>query len=83
MRDTCIGERLIELIREACALTEENITAESEIRSLSLDSLSFIQLVVNLEAEFNIEFPDEALDWNAYETVSDLVDKVKELTNAG
>jgi acyl carrier protein len=73
----------MQIIRECCALTEDGITAETEIKAVSLDSLSFIQLIVSLETEFGIEFDDERLDIYAYEAVNDVISAVEELANAG
>lgn len=74
-------ERIFEIIGDACALPEE-ITPESELKLLSLDSLSFVGAVVKLEEEFGIEFDlDELciLDW---ETVGDIVKCTEEKLNA-
>ncbi len=55
-------ERIIKIVRDCCALTEVNMTPASEIKELSLDSLSFVELIVKLETEFGIEFEDEQLN---------------------
>ena len=75
--------RIIELIREACALTESDISEDSELRLLSLDSLSFIGLLVAIETEFDIVFDDERLNIQDYIYVSNLIAAVEDLTNAG
>ena len=78
-----VTERVIEIIRNCCALTEDNITPESVVKELSLDSLSFVEMIVNLETEFEIEFEDEQLNINDYVTVRDIVDIVDGIINAG
>jgi acyl carrier protein len=76
-------DRVIGIIRDCCALTEINITAKSNIKDISLDSLSFIQMIVNLETEFGIEFDDESLNIRDYTSVQDIITTVEGLQNAG
>jgi acyl carrier protein len=72
-------EKIIEIIRECCALTEDNITPDTELKDLSLDSLSFVEFIVKLESEFNIEFEDEQLNIRDYATVRDIITAVESL----
>jgi len=73
-------EKIIEMIKKSCAL-EEEITLQTKFNEISLDSLSFISLIVNLEKKFDIEFDDEELDIYDLETVQDLIDSVEEKVN--
>ena len=73
-------ERIIELIRECCAITEDNITEETKIKEISLDSLSFVQLAINLGNEFNFEFDDEDLNIYKFEKVSDIIELINKKT---
>jgi len=75
--------KIIKIICGCCALTEDNIEPGTEINSISLDSLSFVQMIVNLESEFEIEFEDEQLSIYDYKTVEDIIDTVEERINAG
>jgi acyl carrier protein len=74
-------ERIITMIKDACALAESNINEKTKLSEISLDSLSFIQLIVNLEDEFDIQFEDEELNIYDFKTVNDLVDIVEEKIN--
>ena len=76
-------QKIIKIIRGCCALTEEGIMPETEIKAISLDSLSFVQLIVNLETEFKIEFKDEQLNIYDYATVKDIIGTVEGRINAG
>lgn len=76
-------ERVIRYVSDACALTEPDIRAETELSALSLDSLSFVELIVNLESEFEIEFEDEELNIYDYSTVDDIILLVRRKINAG
>ena len=74
---TDIGEKIIRIVRETCAL-KEAVTEESRLRELSLDSLSFISALVQIEDEAEIEFEIEELNMDGWETVSDLIKVVEE-----
>lgn len=74
---TDIGEKIIRIVRETCAL-EEAVTAESRLKELSLDSLSFISALVQIEDETEIEFEIEELNMDGWETVGDLIKAVEE-----
>ena len=66
-------EKIIELLREACALEEKRITAKTKLKDLSLDSLSFIEFLVHVEEEFGIEFDDEELYIGKWEGIEDII----------
>lgn len=70
-------EKIIEIIRNACALEENNITLETMLQDISLDSLSFIEFLVRIEETFNIEFEAEELDMSGWETVGDILKEVE------
>ena len=73
-------ENIIKIIRDACAL-EENVTEESKLNELSLDSLSFIEVIVEIEEMFAIEFDLEDLDIKKWVTVSDIIKYISEKPN--
>ena len=73
--------KIIEIIQNACAL-EEEITLESELKLLSLDSLSFVNVVVELEETFEVEFELDELEVFDWKTVGDIVKAVEEKINA-
>lgn len=67
-------DKVIEIIKNACAIDEE-VTPESELKLLSLDSLSFVGAIVEIESCFGIEC-DDGLIMNEYLTVNDLINYV-------
>ena len=73
-----MNERFLALLREHCALEEEEITPETPFESLSLDSLSFVALLVGLEKEFDMEFDDEELVFSAWTRAGDLEKRIEE-----
>ncbi len=73
--------KIIEIIQNACALDEE-ITLDSELKLLSIDSLSFVGAIVEMEETFGIEFDIDELDVFDWKTVGDIVQAIKEKCNA-
>ena len=64
-------DKVIEIIKNACAIDEE-VAPDSELKSLSLDSLSFVEAIVEIENYFDIDC-DDGLLMNEYLTVNDLI----------
>lgn len=73
-------DKVIRIIKKACAL-EEDISLESELALLSLDSLSFVNVIVELEEEFGIEFDIDELAIFHWKTVDDIVKNIEEKIN--
>lgn len=73
-------DRVVEIIRNACAIDEE-VTLDSELKLLSLDSLTFVRVVVELEKEFGVEFELDELDVFDWKTVGDILNRVEEKVN--
>ena len=71
-----MDKKIIAQIKNACAL-KEKITLKSKFTELSIDSLSFIELIVRIEDEFNITFSDDELDINLYPSVKEFINLVK------
>lgn len=73
-------DRVVDIIRNACAIDEE-VTLDSELKLLSLDSLTFVSIVVELEEEFGIEFELDELGVFDWKTVGDIANNVEEKVN--
>jgi acyl carrier protein len=70
-------EKLLKIICDICELS--NVTLDTKLLELDLDSITFIRLVVNVESELKIEFDDDALSIDKYETLKDLNDYIVSL----
>lgn len=70
-------EKIIEIVLSACALKEE-ADERTELKNLSLDSLSFVSVIVKLEDAFGIEFELEELNIDEWKNVGDLIKAVEE-----
>lgn len=76
-----INERVIEIITEKCDIDniDEYLKNNDDLTPLSINSVSFIKLVVELENEFSIEFEDEALDYNKFKSLNSLCNYIKKM----
>lgn len=71
---------ILEIIKKNCAIDEE-ITVDSKLNLLSLDSLTFVTILVEIEELCSIEFDIEKLDIKSWDTVNDLIDEVEKMCN--
>ncbi len=49
------------------------VDKETKFEEIGLDSIEFVQLIINIEDKFNIEFDDEELKLDIYNNLDDLV----------
>ena len=56
---------------------EESLTADQNLGEAGLDSLASINLLVEIEGEFDIMIPDEDLDENTFTTLANLAQLVE------
>lgn len=75
-----MNDTIIKLIKNK-VLFDENVNLNTKLTDLSLDSLSFIELLLEIEEMYKIEFNDSSLYIDNYKTVNDLINKIKELKN--
>ena len=58
-----VEERVIDIVAEQLGVEKEKITQETSfVNDLGADSLDTVELVMELEEEFNISIPDEAAE---------------------
>lgn len=69
-------EKIKSIIADQLGIDAGEISLESSfVDDLGADSLDIVELIMALEEEFDIEFPDE--DAEKISTVSDVVDYIK------
>lgn len=69
-------EKVKSIIADQLGLEASEITMESSfVDDLGADSLDIVELIMALEEEFDIEFPDE--DAEKVSTVGDVVEYIK------
>lgn len=72
--------RIIQLINKS--LKEVSVTENMEnidLGAIGLDSLTFVQLIVNIEDEFNCKIPDSKLILSQMNTVNKIFDILSNL----
>lgn len=76
MSENEIFEKVKLIVMEQLGVDEENIKMDSTfIDDLSADSLDIVELIMNLEEEFNLEIPDSEAE--VIVTIGDVVDYIK------
>ena len=67
-----VFEKVRKILSDQLEIDEDIITMDSDlVEDLKADSLAIVELIMDLEQEFNIEIPDEELP--KVQTVSDIV----------
>lgn len=76
-----IFEKLKDLIVDQLSVDADTITMESSITDdLGADSLDVVDLITNIEDEFDISIPDEAVE--NIKTVGDIANYIEKNSNA-
>lgn len=76
-------EKIKEIVGTVLELNEaqiENLNINADLLELGLDSLNAIEVIVNLESQFDIEVEDEDLMIDNLSTIDMLCDLVKKYT---
>ena len=68
-------EKLVKYAAKQLELDESEITPDSTFESLGIDSLDIVELIMDLEEEFDLQIPDE--DLPKVSTVQDIVDYIE------
>ena len=70
-------EKVKKIVAEKLGVPEEKVTEEAAfVNDLGADSLDVVELVMAVEEEFDVEFPDE--DAESITTVADAVNYINE-----
>jgi acyl carrier protein len=71
-----VKERVIDIVAEQLGVNKEQITTETSfVNDLGADSLDVVELVMELEEEFDINIPDDAAE--KIQTVGQAVDYIE------
>lgn len=72
-----IQERIVGIIQEKMKnIQPDEVHQNSRLEDLGISSIIFIQIAVEIEKEFDVQFGHEYLDIGRYETVKDICDYV-------
>lgn len=58
-----------------------NAEIEEDLTNYGMDSITFIQIIIDLEEEFDVEIPDEYLLLSQLDTVKKMVDTIQYVLN--
>jgi acyl carrier protein len=75
-----ITEKVLDLIASVKRVPREKLTPDSTFAELGMDSLDAINLIFEIENEFDISVPDEAA--KSITGVRDLVEKLQQIIAA-
>ena len=77
-----IEKNIFEIVKNI--LNIDNIeSSEADLTQHGMESIKFIQIVISMENQFNIEIPDNKLLINEMQTISKMIDVVKHVLNLG
>ncbi len=74
-----IYQGIVEIITEISedGQTLEDISPNSQLEGLGINSLTFVKMLVKLEIEFDIEFEDSELMYDSSKTVQDIINVIR------
>ncbi|GMQ60885.1 acyl carrier protein [Vallitalea maricola] len=75
--DKTIEEKFKSKLMEIFQLEENAIVLDVSLSKLGVSSIYYIKMVVGMEDLFNIEFDDECLDYEKFETLSEILEYIK------
>jgi acyl carrier protein len=71
-----VAERVIDIVAEQLGVDKEKISPETSfVNDLGADSLDTVELVMELEEEFDINIPDDAAE--KIQTVGEAIDFIE------
>ena len=65
-------EKIRAIICEGFDIDEGEVELETHLEDLNFDSLDMVEIVMDIEDEFNVEVPDEVLE--KFITIGDIVE---------
>lgn len=75
MAEESTFDRIVKIVKEQDGLEDVEVTPDTKLTDLGLDSLAIAEAIMSCEDEFGIEFDDEEIP----ETFGDLVEMVDAL----
>jgi acyl carrier protein len=77
--NTDLATKVIAIVAAVKRVPFETIRLESSLEELGIDSLDKINVLFELESEFNIDIPDE--EARSIKTVGEIVDRLEQVVN--
>ncbi|HWA97007.1 MAG TPA: acyl carrier protein [Pirellulales bacterium] len=77
-----VKERVIDIVAEQLGVSKEQVTPETSfVNDLGADSLDTVELVMELEEEFDINIPDDAAE--KIQTVGQAIEYIEKAQASG
>ncbi|HEX4129443.1 MAG TPA: acyl carrier protein [Pirellulales bacterium] len=77
-----VKDRVIDIVAEQLGVSKEQVTPETSfVNDLGADSLDTVELVMELEEEFDINIPDDAAE--KIQTVGQAIDYIEKAQASG
>ena len=70
-------ETITEIIRRCLPKTTDELSTDSNIFSLGIDSISILNVIVDLETELNLSFDDDELETKNFTTIDNIYELLK------
>ena len=78
-----VEQQVKAIVAEQLGVKQEQVTNDASfVDDLGADSLDTVELVMALEEEFDIEFPDEVLKKSTFESVHNIAQVIESLVKA-
>lgn len=74
--------RAIVLQHARITATSDQLTPTADLYALGLSSMTTVHLMVALEDQFGVEFPDRLLSRKTFQSLQSMLEAVDELTGA-
>ncbi len=74
-----VKDKIIDIIAKKSPVARENISLESRMDDIDVESLDFVEIIFELEEHFDISLPYNANEASDLQTVGDVVVAVEKL----
>lgn len=78
--NTKLIDTIIEIIRQNMDIQINEDQFDEELKSLGINSILYVQMIILLECELDIEFDDKTLDMIEINTINKLYDCIEKQT---
>ena len=74
-------EAVIDIVRAVANI--QDVSPQTEITTMNMDSITFIKIIVALEDAFSVEFDSRKLEYISFYNMEDLIDYTWQLKEEG
>lgn len=70
-------KKIIQIIGCVLGRNESELTLDTTLKDMDIDSIVYLEILVDIECEFEIEFEDEELLIETFKSIGDIINAVK------